>query len=66
MRANEAPTVSSPLVPAATAILDRFLHDTEVITITGQELPLQEQADHHGSGLQESRKVRLTCRKAGK
>ncbi len=37
MRANEAPTVSSPLVPAATAILDRFLlHAELIITITAR------------------------------
>ena len=31
-----------------------------------QELPTQKQTDRHGSGLQESRKVRQACRKAGR
>ena len=35
-------------VPAATAILDRFLHRAEVITITGKSYRLRNQ-DHRGT-----------------
>jgi len=32
------------LVPAATAILDRFLHHAEIITITGRSYRLKDKA----------------------
>ncbi len=31
-------------VPAATAILDRFLHHTEILTITGRSYRLKDRA----------------------
>jgi DNA replication protein DnaC len=37
-------------VPAATAILDRFLHHAEMITITGRSYRLRHQADHTMEG----------------
>jgi len=37
-------------VPAATAILDRFLHHAEMITITGRSYPLRHQADDTTEG----------------
>ena len=37
-------------VPAATAILDRFLHHAEMITITGRSSRLRHQADHTTDG----------------
>jgi hypothetical protein len=33
-------------VPAATAILDRFLHHAELITMTGRSYRLRHQTDH--------------------
>ena len=36
-------------VPAATAILDRFLHHAEVITITGKSYRLRNQARRNKS-----------------
>jgi len=36
-------------VPAATAILDRFLHHAEVITITGKSYRLRNQARQNKS-----------------
>ena len=33
-------------VPSATAILDRFLHHAEIITITGKSYRLRNQASH--------------------
>ena len=34
-------------VPAATAILDRFLHHAEIITITGRSYRLKDKAARH-------------------
>jgi hypothetical protein len=35
-------------VPSATAILDRFLHHAEIVTITGNSYRLRHQAAHAG------------------
>ena len=35
-------------VPSATAILDRFLHHAEIITITGRSYRLKDRAHHDG------------------
>jgi DNA replication protein DnaC len=37
-------------VPSATAILDRFLHHAEILTITGKSYRLQEQASNKKNG----------------
>src|SRR5262245_40800771 len=42
-------------VPAATAILDRFLHHAEIITITGKSYRLRPQARSGKDGEAESR-----------
>ncbi len=34
-------------VPSATAILDRFLHDAEIITITGRSYRLKDRAGNN-------------------
>jgi len=36
-------------VPSATAILDRFLHHAEIITITGQSYRLKDRAGNSGA-----------------
>ena len=36
-------------VPSATAILDRFLHHAEIITITGQSYRLKDRAGNSGT-----------------
>jgi DNA replication protein DnaC len=41
-------------VPSATAILDRFLHHAEIVTITGKSYRLREQAGKKNSGKGES------------
>jgi len=36
-------------VPSATAILDRFLHHAEIITITGRSYRLKDRAGNHNA-----------------
>jgi len=36
-------------IPAATAILDRFLHHAEIVNITGKSYRLKDRADQHAS-----------------
>jgi len=43
-------------VPSATAILDRFLHHAEIITITGRSYRLKDRAQHDGNEKQREAK----------
>jgi len=43
-------------VPAATAILDRFLHHAEIITITGRSYRLKDKAAKETNQSKESKK----------
>ena len=43
-------------VPSATAILDRFLHHAEIITITGKSYRLKDRASRIRTGKNQSKK----------
>jgi len=57
-------------VPSATAILDRFLHHAEIITITGKSYRLKDRASQIRTGKNQSKKdednQNNTCEKQGK
>jgi hypothetical protein len=48
-------------VPSATAILDRFLHHAEVITITGKSYRLRDQAGKKTGGKTDPSDPPETC-----
>jgi len=57
-------------VPSATAILDRFLHHAEIITITGKSYRLKDRAAPTRAGINQSKKDEdrrdNTCKQQGK
>jgi len=50
-------------VPSATAILDRFLHHAEIITITGRSYRLKDHAIQEASRPEKAAKAKSACRK---
>jgi DNA replication protein DnaC len=46
-------------VPSATAILDRFLHHAEIVTITGKSYRLRDRAT--GQGESNTTETKTTC-----
>ena len=48
-------------VPSATAILDRFLHHAEVLTLTGKSYRLRHQADGNGDEKDTTRRTKKDC-----
>jgi DNA replication protein DnaC len=53
-------------VPAATAILDRFLHHAEIITLKGRSYRLKDRAGTEKEVVQGERVADTSCPKKGK
>ena len=50
-------------VPAATAILDRFLHHAEIVSITGKSYRLKDRADKNVAGASKPKQKKASPKK---